>query len=94
VRRPVVQLSFVAATRTIRREAITRGLTMQVRYRGLGRAVAAVVAACALAGCAGVPPAGTPEYAAWVRQKQEESAAIERVGRLGDSLGAFRQNTP
>ncbi|HEX4884089.1 MAG TPA: hypothetical protein VFX05_08125 [Casimicrobiaceae bacterium] len=43
------------------------------------RAVAAIGVAM-LAGCAGAPPAGTPEYAAWVKDKQEVAASIEKAG--------------
>lgn len=49
----------------------------------------AVLASLLLAGCAGIPPAGTPERDEWTKRKQEESAAIERAGRVGGSLDSF-----
>jgi hypothetical protein len=53
-----------------------------------------LLAAVLVAGCAGAPPAGTPEREAWIKQKQAEAAAIEENGRVGDSLRWFRSNTP
>ncbi|MCL4761316.1 MAG: hypothetical protein KJ018_05940 [Burkholderiales bacterium] len=56
---------------------MTRGRRLD---RLLRRGIAAIVTAATLAGCAGMPPAGTPEYDAWIREKQELSAAIEKAG--------------
>jgi hypothetical protein len=53
-------------------------------------AIPTLLAAILVAGCAGAPPAGTPEHEAWIQQKQAEAAAIEENGRVGDSLRWFR----
>jgi hypothetical protein len=45
----------------------------------IGRIVC-LAATGALAACAGAPPAGSPEHAAWVKDKQELAAAIEKAG--------------
>ena len=56
----------------------------------LRRTMAPLLAAALATGCAGAPPAGTPEHEAWIKQKQAEAAAIEENGRVGDSLRWFR----
>jgi hypothetical protein len=53
-------------------------------------AIPTLLAAILVTGCAGAPPAGTPEHEAWIQQKQAEAAAIEENGRVGDSLRWFR----
>jgi hypothetical protein len=52
-------------------------------------AIAALVVSVTLAGCASAPPAGTPEHAAWVKQKQAEGAANQQAGCLCGSLDNF-----
>lgn len=56
------------------------------RFTTLRTAMLALGAAATIAGCAGIPPAGTPERAAWIKEKQALAAAIEVNGRYGDSL--------
>lgn len=59
------------------------------RPTALRTALLALCAAASIAGCAGIPPAGTPEHAAWTKERQALAAAIEVNGRYGDSLRNF-----
>jgi hypothetical protein len=43
-----------------------------------------VVLAAGLQGCAGAPPAGSPQRAAWEKEKQAEAAGAERSGQRND----------
>jgi hypothetical protein len=51
-----------------------------VKVRPLASATLVVGLAGVLSGCAGAPPVGTAEYAAWTKDKQELAAAIEKAG--------------